>query len=298
MTQPFAALFIPWFRLEPLRIPFPVLGELPIQPFGVLVATGVFLGAHIAGKRAEKQGMAPSVIADLVTHVILSGFFFGHALDAIFYYPDRTLENPWFVFQFWNGLSSYGGFTGAIIGAAIWRVRRRVPMIAVCDPIAFSFPFGWLFGRTGCFVVHDHPGRVTDFALAVADYKVGMPPFQPRHDLGFYEILWSLAACTLFLLLGRTPKRNGFYLALLPLIYTPIRFGLDFLRAESTEGGDIRYFGLTPGHYASVALFVVGALLMRRVYQDPPVEIPPQARLENEPGPSIYPRASKRPQKK
>ena len=45
-----ALLFIPWFRLEPWAIPLPftlpVLGDtLSIQPFGVLVATGVLLGA-------------------------------------------------------------------------------------------------------------------------------------------------------------------------------------------------------------------------------------------------------------
>ena len=44
-----AVLFIPWFRLEawdiPLPFSLPIVGDtLSIQPFGVLVATGVLLG--------------------------------------------------------------------------------------------------------------------------------------------------------------------------------------------------------------------------------------------------------------
>ena len=50
----------------------------------------------------------------------------------------------------------------------------------------------------GCFVVHDHPGKVTDFALAVSDYRFGAPPFQARHDLGFYEVLYSALIIALF----------------------------------------------------------------------------------------------------
>ena len=45
-------------------------------------------------------------------------------------------------------------------------------------------------------------------------------------------------------------------------MYPPIRFPLDFLRASAADGGDVRYFGFTPGQYASVALFAVGLGLL------------------------------------
>jgi len=291
----FALLYIPWFRLEAWRIPFPVIGELPIQPFGVLVATGVLLGAKYAEKRAVRMGISPRVVADLAAHIIVSGFVFGHVLDSIFYYPDRVARDPLFVLQIWNGLSSFGGFTGGMIGAFIWRIRRRMSVIAVGDAAAFVFPLGWMFGRTGCFVVHDHPGRVTDFPLAVADYHVGVPPYEPRHDLGFYEVIWSATVFSMFLLLGRKPRKPGFYVGLLPVLYAPIRFGLDFLRATPEDGGDIRYFGLTPGHYAAVLLGLIGSYVLWRATLGPGYPLPDEARLSPESMPPNALKAQKRP---
>ena len=45
---------------------------------------------------------------------------------------------------------------------------------------------------------------------------------------------------------------------LLPLVYAPVRFFLDFLRAAPLEGGDVRYAGLTPAQWSSVAMVGVG----------------------------------------
>jgi len=129
--------------------------------------------------------------------------------------------------------------------------------------------------------VHDHPGVVTDFPLAVADYQVrGLaPPWPPRHDLGLYEVFWCLAVIPLFWWLGRTKRPRGFYFALLPLLYAPVRFGLDFLRATDAEGGDPRIlFGLTPGHYGAMLLFTGGLFVMWRVMRRPRYDLPREVR--------------------
>ncbi|MBW2210643.1 MAG: prolipoprotein diacylglyceryl transferase [Deltaproteobacteria bacterium] len=231
-----ALLFIPWFRLEswdiPLPFSLPVLGDtLSIQPFGVLVATGVLVGAWVAGRFAQRNG-----------------------LDTI-----ATGRHPSMLFSTWLGLSSYGGFFGGILGCFIWRYRKKMPLLPYANAVCFGLPFGWFFGRMGCFVVHDHAGKVTDFALAVADYRFGAPPFQPRHDLGFYEVLCSAAIIALFIWLERRSRRPvGFYCVLLPLVYAPVRFLLDFLRAAPLEGGDVRYVGLTPAQWSSIAMVGIG----------------------------------------
>jgi phosphatidylglycerol:prolipoprotein diacylglycerol transferase len=108
-------------------------------------------------------------------------------------------------------------------------------------------------------VVHDHPGKVTSFFLAVDDYRFGAPPYQPRHDLGLYEVLYSLVIIGLFVWLERRKRRPvGFYCALLPIAYAPVRFFLDFLRATPLEGGDVRYAGLTPAQWASILMVGIG----------------------------------------
>lgn len=266
-------LYIPWFRLEAWHIPLPLLDQIPIQPFGVLVAIGVLLGSKMAERRAARKGIPPHLVTDAIGFVVGIGFIFAHVLCALFYFPERVLREPLYLFKIWDGLSSFGGFIGAFIGALVWRAKRQKSIFVVVDNIWYAFPLGFIFGRLGCFVVHDHPGKVTTFPLAVADWPVGEPPFMPRHDLGLYEVFWAIGATLLFVWLDRKPRKPGFFFALLPIIYTPIRFFLDFLREVPKNGGDVRYFGLTPGHYQSVLLLVLGIVLMWWVQTHPPAQL-------------------------
>jgi phosphatidylglycerol:prolipoprotein diacylglycerol transferase len=262
-----ALLFIPWFRLEawdiPLPFSFPILGDtLSIQPFGVLVATGVLLGAWVAGKFAERNELDPVATGDLVTYAVVTGFILGYFLNGFLYERETFMEalrNPSMFFNTWLGLSSYGGFFGGILGCFIWKWRTKKELLPYANAVCFGLPFGWLFGRLGCFVVHDHPGKVSDFFLAVDNYQFGQPPFQPRHDLGLYEVIYSLLIIALFIGLERAKRRPvGFYCVLLPIVYAPVRFFLDFLRATPLEGGDVRYGGLTPAQWASFLMLGVG----------------------------------------
>ena len=263
----YGLLFIPWFRLEawdiPLPVSLPILGDtLSIQPFGVLVATGVLLGAWVAGRFAARNGLDTVATGDLVTYAVVTGFITGYFLNGILYERETfmaALRNPSLFLTTWLGLSSYGGFFGGILGCFIWRWRKKEDLLPYANAVCFGLPFGWLFGRLGCFVVHDHPGKVTSFFLAVDDYRFGAPPYQPRHDLGLYEVLYSLVIIGLFVWLERRKRRPvGFYCALLPIAYAPVRFFLDFLRATPLEGGDVRYAGLTPAQWASILMVGIG----------------------------------------
>ncbi|MGB5284208.1 MAG: prolipoprotein diacylglyceryl transferase family protein [Polyangiales bacterium] len=262
-----AQLFIPWFRLEswdiPLPFSLPVLGDtLSIQPFGVLVATGVLLGAWVAGRFAQRNDLDTVATGDLVTYAVVTGFILGYFLNGLFYERETFMEivrDPSLLFSTWLGLSSYGGFFGGILGCFIWKYRKKMDLLPYANAVCFGLPVGWLFGRMGCFVVHDHPGKVTDFALAVSEYRFGAPPYQPRHDLGLYEVIYSALIIGLFVWLEHRKRRPvGFYCVLLPLLYAPVRFFLDFLRAAPLEGGDVRYGGLTPAQWSSFAMVCVG----------------------------------------
>lgn len=277
-----APLFIPWFKAEPVYVPLPfelpiLPNGLPIQPFGVLVAIGVLLGIRMGEEFAMRNGIKREASYDFSMWAILPGFAGAYVLNIVFYDPHFFVDvftNPMNLLR-WSGLSSYGGFFGTVFGVTMWHRRHKIPFLNIADTTSFGFPFGWFFGRMGCFVVHDHPGRVTDFFLAVDGYVgAGTPPYPPRHDLGFYEVLWSVGMCILFLVLWRKKRPPGTYLALLCVLYAPIRFGLDFLRAEVDEGGDVRYFGLTPGHYASIVFLLIGLWLLRKILTEPAPEIP------------------------
>lgn len=287
-----AFLTIPWFQPEPFAIPLDWAGidwlpeKLELHPFGMLVAMAVLVGATLARRRAAREGLHPSVLGELAGYLLIGGFVLGHILDAVFYHWEVVKERPLFLLELWNGLSSFGGFIGALLGSMIWVAMRRYSFVAFADPIAWAFPFGWLFGRLGCSVAHDHPGRVTDFFLAVEDYQIrgDTPPWQTRHDLGVYEVFWCLAVIPLFLWLGRKRRKRGFYLALLPILYAPVRFALDFLRATDVPQADPRLlFGvLTPGHLGAVLLMAAGLYMAWRVWKLPEPAVAPEARWPQE----------------
>jgi phosphatidylglycerol:prolipoprotein diacylglycerol transferase len=267
---------IPWFKLEAWEIPFPFIGTLPLQPFGLLVAIGILFGSRIAEWRADKTGVPRHLVNDFLVQVIVIGGLLCMFFNVLFYEPDKFAAMgraiaSWFEdgpnepFPY-PGLSSFGGFFGGTLAALWFRHRHRVSLMVLGDIFCFAFPFAWIFSRSGCFVVHDHPGVVSDFFLAVDNYY---GEGQPRHDLGLYEVIWALVMVPIVLWLARKPRPWGFFMALVPIAYAPVRFGLDFLRETDAHGGDVRYFGLTPGHYASIALLLAGIGVAIRVARGP-----------------------------
>ncbi|RME20213.1 MAG: prolipoprotein diacylglyceryl transferase [Deltaproteobacteria bacterium] len=215
----------------------------------------------MARARAIAQGLDVRDIVDGVVVTVGLGFVGGHWMHVLAYHPELLEERGWItLLEVWGGLSSTGGFLGAIAGSILfYKVIRKRPYWPHADCIAYGFPFAWIIARLGCFSAHDHIGRPSDFFLAV-DFPGG-----PRHDLGLYEALWTTAIALVFLALRRRPHRPGFFVALLTTMYVPVRFLLDFLRSTDLETSDLRYAGLTPAQWVMVLLFFVGGWLVWRL---------------------------------
>ena len=296
-------LFIPWFELKP----WVLFGWLKLQPFGLLVAIGILFGSRIAEWRGAKRGVPRYIVADFLVTTVVTGLIVCAILNVALYEPEKFIQMgraiaSWFssgesVSFPYPGLSSFGGFLGGTVAAIWYRQRKGVSLLVLGDIFCFAFPFAWIFGRSGCFSVHDHPGLVTDFFLAVDNYnEQGLP----RHDLGLYEVIWSAVMIPLVLYLDRKPRPWGFFMALVPILYAPVRFALDFLREDAQHGGDVRYLGLTPGHYYAVAMLLVGIAVAVRVKRGPTPTLmldgsePPQVRPDK-PDADADSSASKRP---
>ena len=226
-----------------------LVGPFTVHAFGALVAVAILFGAWIVRKRLAKRGLPVEPVGDFIFFLMVAGFVGAHLTEILLYQPHRVLEEPWVLLKVWDGISSYGGFFGALLGAWWWLRRQpwgRYQRWTYLEEIAFGLPFGWLFGRLGCFSAHDHIGISSTFFLAV-DFPANLGG--PRLDLGLIEAIYTLGIIVLWLVLSRKERPVGFFLALLPAVYAPVRFGLDFLRE-----GDRTYLGLTPAQYASMAV--------------------------------------------
>lgn len=245
--------FLPYYEQPHWDIPFPIIGELTIHAFGVLVALALVVGTWVARWHGNSLKQNPTHVVDAVTWTAITGFVVAHLVSVIFYFPERLIEDPLQLVMIWNGLSSFGGFLGGVLGAYFFLKRRGLPILAYVDSIAVGLSVGWVLGRLGCTVAHDHPGLPTDFFLAFDHPRHG-----PIHDLGFYEFLFTLVLFTVVMILRRRKPPHGVIPAVMAILYSPVRFFFDFLRVQ-----DAKYLGLTPGQWSAVALLIGGAVLLR-----------------------------------
>ncbi|MFC1641177.1 prolipoprotein diacylglyceryl transferase [Myxococcota bacterium] len=239
-------------------------GPLSIKAFGTLVAVGVYLGAFLALRQGRRSGLPRHVLGAFVLWVFIGGFAGGHVLGTLMYEPERAWRDPCTLLMLWDGQSSFGGFAGAVLAALLFRSRYRMPWLPYAEAVASAFPVGWLFGRCGCALAHDHPGQPSSAWFAV------LYPDGGRFDLGLYEMVLTLPLAAVFLVLRRRPQPLGLYLTCLTLTYAPMRLALDFLRARHTSGPqvpvvDARYGPLTPAQWGCLGLLGAGCWLFGRL---------------------------------
>ncbi len=268
-----AALGLPFFTLSPLDL------GIPIQPFGVIVAIGMVIGAAVLRRYAARHAVPDGDVRGLMTWVIVGGFIGMHVFDVLLYQRAELAGDPLLLLRLWDGFSSWGGFIGGAIGYAGFVRRRRLAWGLMADTAIVGVLLAFSIGRIGCSIVHDHIGAATDFALGI-DYPraflashglsseyAGHPGAVIRaHNLGLYELLYLIPvnAAVLGLAFGRRRLPAGFLAVLAGALYAPVRFFLEYLRLDTS---DPRYGGLTFAQWCSIAAFAVAIYVAIRLWR-------------------------------
>jgi phosphatidylglycerol:prolipoprotein diacylglycerol transferase len=256
-------------------VPFFELGHIDLgiklQWFGILVASGVLLGVHIARKYGDRFAIDDDDMRGMTMWVVVSGFIGAHVFDVLMYQQEALKKDPLLLVMLWKGISSYGGFIGGAIGWYSFHAWKRLSTGLWADLTVIGLMIGFTIGRVGCTVVHDHMGRMTDFFLGT-DYPkreiaerglldsypairgLGNDAIVRIHNLGMYELFYLIPvnALILWLAFRKKPLPAGLLAILLGLLYAPVRFFFEFLRLNET---DPRYAGLTFAQWASLLAF-------------------------------------------
>jgi phosphatidylglycerol:prolipoprotein diacylglycerol transferase len=317
---------LPYIHIPSIHL----VGKLEIQPFGILVASGVLFGSWLARKYAERFKMDEEVLRYLGIRLLVVGFIACHLFNTFFYEWDRLVGNePLLTTQLldpagttlvhharkidWlllinplDGIASWGGVLGGFFAFMFYSRRLKLDRLAWADCLSWGVAGGWVLGRAACAVAHDHMGHPTDFPLAVKlptdlsilPGNVQMYAGKAVHDLGLYEFFILVPILVVVLVLGRVKNRKpGLLIGVLGVLYSAPRFFLDYLRQE---GSDPRYFGLTFAQYCSAIAFV-GALALvfwpRRAQVAEAVAAAAEAEAA-EPKPAANPRSGKRNKRK
>lgn len=231
---------IPYFYLPTIS-----LGPVTVNTWGLMVALGFLLATILAKREAKRRGLDPKPLLDGAFWIIIASMIGARLVHVFLYDWPYYREHLGEIVKIWHGgLSSYGGFAGGAMVGYVALKKYRAQLWSYADCIAWGAAPGWTVGRIGCFLIHDHPGTLTHFFLAVKQ-----PDGAARHDLGLYDGLLSLFIFFVLMVVRRKKPRHGTLVLTLMGVYASVRFFLDFLRVT-----DVRYLGFTPAQYASVLM--------------------------------------------
>lgn len=249
-----------------IYIPTIQIGPITIQVWGLAVSLGILVSLFIAKKVLQRRGLDSSHLTSLAFWIIIGSFLGARIFHIAFYEPKFFLANISEIFKIWHGgLSSYGGFAGAFAAAFLFFKLNHVNPAQYVHAILFAFPWGWAVGRVGCFLIHDHPGTLTNSILGVK-YPDGA-----RFDLGLIEIFNGLGMGVAMIMAQKFKAKDNIVTAVGLLWYAAVRCFTDFLRATDLPGADARYFNLTPAQYGSIILviFASSIFIKQRSHETP-----------------------------
>lgn len=227
------------------------LGFIHIKVWGLIVALGILTALTLSLKRAKKIGIKQAYVYDITFYSILAGLI-GSRIGYIL--SDWPAGKPLTFISAVNltegGLSFTFGLLAAMTASIAYMKYKKIKMLKFLDFIAPYIALGHAIARIGCFLIGDHIGKVTTFFLGV------MINGQIRHNVALYEIIILLAIFAILTYTRRFSPFDGFTFASYLLLYSLLRFPLDFLR------NDMTYYGLTAAQYILIALFIISATFL------------------------------------
>lgn len=298
---------IPYFQIIKFDIPLPeFISATPISiyGFGISLAIGLIVGGRLVFARARAHGIDSSKLELGFVLAIFGVVVGGHVGYGLMYEPAAYFAQPSKFLDLRSGMSSFGGLIFTCILLSIYIRKVKVPFWLTADCIAKGFAFGWLFGRIGCTLNHEHPGTPTNFILGrycrpVEGFTLELPSWmvmQPPdlrfshcieagkaavtsyadkvtldypgvlavHDLGFYEAIYAFIMLMVFVVLDR--YRKGFNgMYTMMIVYSYGPLRFMLDFLRPVEHNP-RYAGLTPAQWGCLAFMLVAAVGLRYLW--------------------------------
>jgi phosphatidylglycerol:prolipoprotein diacylglycerol transferase len=252
------------------------VGPLELTGFGIAVLLAFVISQFIAHDELVRRGHPGD--AEAVPDLILASVI-GTLIGGKLYYAFVVMQD-WHALLSRAGFVFWGGFIGSVILCWIVIRRKQLSFPRFADVGALSLAAGYAVGRTGCWAVGDDYGRPWDGVLAVR-FPEGAPPSTAGnmnqlfgtpipegvtpdtvlavHPTQLYE---TALAFLMFLILWRLRNHRhaeGWLFGVWLVLAGSERFFIEFFRAKD----DRFLMGLTLAQAISVALVVVGMLVMR-----------------------------------
>jgi len=249
---------------------FPILikiGPITIHTYGVFIAIGFLTGLVLAVRQAKKQGIPAEKIVDLGFYMLIAAVV-GSRLFFIITNAGFYFKNPLAIFKIWEGgLVFYGGVIFAI-PTAIWYMRKKgLDIWNTADIFAPSLAIGHAIGRLGCFSAGccygvqagDHP-----FAVIFKDPECLAPRGIPLHPTQLYESAGEFFNFIVLIVLRRHRSFKGQLFWTYLLLYSVLRFIIEFFRGDEIRGFLFGNISVSQGISALIFIIAVAGIMVFR----------------------------------
>lgn len=225
------------------------LGFLKIYTWGFIAALG-FLFSILLALRYSK--VSKKHIYNIGLLAIIGGFA-GGRLMYFAYRPSEILN----AFKIWyGGMSVFGGIILGFILIYIYIKKSKLNLLRTFDELIPWAVFGLIIGRVACLLGDGgHVGKLAPCWIGV------LVDGACRHLTALYSFVVLIILFGLMLYLKRFRFKKGFFIGLFFTYYGFTRFFIDFFRTDTL------YYGLTIAQYLSIVSFVIGIILLWRVFR-------------------------------
>jgi phosphatidylglycerol:prolipoprotein diacylglycerol transferase len=282
--------------------------DVGIHWYGILIVTGVLLGAVYASWRARRDGENPDHVWNGLIAAIILGII-GSRLYHVFSEPAGGMvgwsyyrQHPIEILYIWHGgLGIYGAIAGGVLGVVLYAWRAKLQPLQWLDYGAPGLALGQAIGRWGNFINQELYGPPTnsswglliDSAHRIAPYNdlSAYPLDTLFHPTFLYESLWCLLLFVALALIAHKLKDwllDGDVLLGYIIGYPLGRFFIEYFRPDAWMIGPIAAAQLVAiiCVVGAVATLIVRHVRARGGHAEPIVEA---AEAAMEPEPSTEP---------
>ena len=241
------------------------IGIIDIRWYSLAYIIGILFGVSLIKRLNKFKGnLIPNKEIDSFLIWAVIGIIVGGRVGyVLFYQTILFLNNPFYIFEIWNGgMSFHGGLLGVIFSIYFFSRYNKLSFLYLSDLVSVVAPIGLFLGRIANFINTELIGRPTEFYISVIYPSIDNIP---RHPSQLYEAFFE--GFVLFIILISNFLRNkeiknfGVLSGIFLLNYGIFRFFIEYLREPDAHLGLIFNF-ISMGQLLCLPLLIFGMLLI------------------------------------
>lgn len=280
-------------QFTPSRVAFRIPGiDWPVYWYGVLIVSGIMLGAYAVSIEAERRGLDPDHVWGGLIWAIIAGVIGARLYHVLTPTPSMCestgicsaldyFRQPARLFDLRSGgLGIFGAIVGALLGIFLYGRKYKIDWLAYADIGTFGLALGQTIGRWGNFANQELYGRPTDLPWAVfIEHPLrAYSEYSTFHPAFLYESLWNFLSFIILFTLAtrlRNTLRRGDLLSVYLMLYPIGRILTETVRLDSPSlilGGVDTGVNIASAFAALVGLMALAFLIGRRLRNQPNLE--------------------------